>query len=415
MKQTIAASAALIFLFGCQNQPQANTTQNYQPQVDDNKFNPSQWQLAWQDEFDGPDAELEQVWDVQNSPSGHILSSRWRENVKVGDGVLYLQNRKEKRGGQDWTSGSIRTKEQFGYGYYEARYKYAASNGTNNSFWLMTYPLNQEIKKGKKFEIDINEGHYPNEVNTNIHNWSDITTRPDGRKTHPSDSRTKSYGAKPEYKFPLEIPVTTQKIRFISNDLNYVHLRDFSVYGLGGAVKGKNLALDKQVRILTSGQRNAKFKAQNMLGPNSASWTSQLKGDKWVVLEWPEEKTIEEIHFANGWSKNNKGWAGLTQNFKLQYYKNGQWHDVASLDVENDVNFADEYHTWGLEWNEQEIVFYFDGKEIRREKNEFAHSPSPIWLSLAIIKWDGPVTDKINGTSMKVDYVRYYKKVADAK
>lgn len=397
-------------LMACQSK-QIEQLSSEKPQVEEKSFNPEQWQLTWQDEFNGPDSELEKRWDVQNSPSGHILSSRWRENVKIEDGVLYLMNRKEKRGGQDWTSGSIRTKEQFGYGYYEARYKYAASNGTNNSFWLMTYPLNQTIKKGKKFEIDINEGHYPNEVNTNIHNWSDITKKPDGRNTHPSDSRTMSFGAKAEYNFPLEIPVTTKKIRFISKDLNYIHLRTFNAYGAGGAASGTNYSLDTNVKIDISGKRNQKVNPQNVLDNNpNSSWTSQLEGDKWLTLEWPIEKTIAEIEFANGWRYKERSWAGLTQNFKVQYFKNNQWHDIATLDVENEVNFAEEYHTWGLEWNEQEIVFYFDSKEIRREKNEFSHSLSPIWLSLAIIKWDGPVTDKIDGTSMKVDYVRYFKR-----
>lgn len=38
----------------------------------------------------------------------------------------------------------------------------------------------QDPTEGKRFEIDINEGHYPNEVNTNIHNWTDVKTNADG-------------------------------------------------------------------------------------------------------------------------------------------------------------------------------------------------------------------------------------------
>jgi len=55
-------------------------------------------------------------------------------------------------------------------------------------------------------------------------------------------------------------------------------------------------------------------------------------------------------------------------------------------------------------------VYYFDGKEIRRMKNEIAFSPSPVWLSLAIISWAGKVTDTIDGTAMEVDYVRVFKR-----
>src|SRR5512133_2661947 len=71
------------------------------------------WELAWSDEFDKPDAELDRSWVSQNGPSGHILSSRWRENAVVTNGMLRLVNRKEKRGGQDGTAGSLWTPEGF--------------------------------------------------------------------------------------------------------------------------------------------------------------------------------------------------------------------------------------------------------------------------------------------------------------
>jgi beta-glucanase (GH16 family) len=227
----------------------------------------SAWTLAWSEEFDGPDAKLEDRWISQNSASTHILSSRWRENAVVSNGTLRLINKKEKRGGQDWTSGNIWTGEHFQYGYFECRYRYAAAEGTNNSFWIMT---NTKPPAGKKsFEIDINEGHFPNEINTNIHNHSDIKIV-NGKKTHPTSSKT--------FK-PLD---------------------------------GKH-------------------------------------------------------------------------------------------------NFARDFHTYGLKWTEKELVFYFNGKELRREKNAFCHSPAPVWLSLAIIGWGGKITDAIDGTFMEVDYVRIYR------
>jgi beta-glucanase (GH16 family) len=227
----------------------------------------SKWKLTWSDEFDGPDSKLEEKWVSQNGPSGHILSSRWRENAKVSAGTLKLINKKEQRGGQQWTSGNLWTKEHFQYGYYECRYRYAAAEGTNNSFWIMT--MGQQPSGKKAFEIDINEGHFPNEVNTNIHNHTDVTIV-NGRKTHPSSSKS----------------------------------------------------------------------------------------------------------FA----------------FK-----------------EGNHNFARDYQTYGLEWTEQELVFYFNGREIRREKNDFCHQPAPVWLSLAIIGWGGKITDAIDGTFMEVDYVRIYQ------
>jgi len=137
-------------------------------------INTDRWELVWNDEFDYQTRdELLKVWESANQPYSHILSSRWPENVEVTGGTVKLVNHKESRGGQDWTSGSIWTRKDFKYGYFECRYKYAAATGTNNSFWLMTRQSAPDPADGKRFELDINEGHYPNEVNTCIHNWSD--------------------------------------------------------------------------------------------------------------------------------------------------------------------------------------------------------------------------------------------------
>ena len=152
------------------------------------------WKLVWEDEFNYKDrADLLKVWESANGPFSHILCSRWEENIEVGNGVVRLVNRKESRGGQDWTSGHMATRRNFLYGYFECRYKYAASTRTNNSFWIMTRHGDPEPAVGKRFEIDINEGHYPDKVNTAIHNWSDITVKPDGKQTHPSFGKSFHY------------------------------------------------------------------------------------------------------------------------------------------------------------------------------------------------------------------------------
>jgi beta-glucanase (GH16 family) len=219
---------------------------------------PGKWQLVFEDDFGNSNKGLDAVWDFQNGPSGHILCSRWRENADVVDGILKLHAKKETRADQEWTAASMWTKKKFTYGYFECRYKYAKATGTNNSFWLMTRDL-PEGAEGK-FEIDINEGHYPNRINMNIHNWS---------------------------------------------------------------------------------------------------------GEHWHMSK----------------------------------------HILA-----DSADLAEEFHVYGLEWNEKELIWYFEGKEIRREKNTICHGEAPVWLSLAIIAWAGSVTDAIDGTSMDVDYVRVYQK-----
>lgn len=217
----------------------------------------AEWELVFSDEFNGITGDLNRNWDFQNGPSGHIVCSRWRENVIAENGFCRILNKKEERGGQDWTSGCMWTKQKFKYGYFECRYRYGAATGLNNSFWIMN-----RLRPGApgRFELDINEGHWPNIVNTNIHNWS---------------------------------------------------------------------------------------------------------GEHWFK------------------SRQSKA---------------------------NGLNLSDEFHIYGFQWSEKELVWYFDGHEIRREANTIAHRPAPVWLSSAIMKWAGEVTDKIDGTAMEVDYVRVYQR-----
>jgi hypothetical protein len=58
------------------------------------------WRLVFSDEFNGQMADLDKQWEFQNGASRHFLCSRWRGNVVVENGLCWLLNRKEQRGGQ---------------------------------------------------------------------------------------------------------------------------------------------------------------------------------------------------------------------------------------------------------------------------------------------------------------------------
>lgn len=62
-----------------------------------------------------------------------------------------------------------------------------------------------------------------------------------------------------------------------------------------------------------------------------------------------------------------------------------------------------------MDWSADTIKFYFDNKLIRTIPNTLCNSELNIFLSLAILEHAGEVTDNINGTSMKIEYVKYYQ------
>ncbi len=385
------------------------------------------WKLFWQDGFNDGEAGLDAKWKSQNGPSGHILCSRWRENARVANGMLRLENRKEKRGGQEWTSGSLTTHQSFQYGYFECRYRYAAATGTNNSFWLMT--LNPKPDSGKKFEIDINEGHFPNEVNTNIHNWSDVTVV-NGKKRHPSSSKSFNFGVRPDCTIQLEIPVRTRKIRLTTQSAGHCHIGEFRVYrpNQAGFPEPFSKSADRdrpglvnlmrapgtQIRVsgsldASAGKRKGSAAPALADGNPQTRWVSEKDGPKWLEVEFSQIETIGCVQFLNGW-KSSHGWEQLLDDYRVEYHDGSRWLTMAEFDIrQGQFDFAKDFHTYGLKWTREELVFYFDGRELRRERNDFCHSPSPVWLSLAIIPWAGKITNAVHGTFMEVDYVRVYQ------
>ncbi|AQQ10032.1 Retaining alpha-galactosidase precursor [Sedimentisphaera cyanobacteriorum] len=216
------------------------------------------WKLTFHDEFNGADLDW-QKWESESGSPGHIDSSRWPENAVVENGNLRLLTKKEQRGGKEWTSGHIWSRIfKQKYGYWEARYKIADSTGLNNAFWM--------IETGD-FEIDIDEGHYPDQMHTNVHNWAG---------TH-----------------------------------------------------------------------------------------------------WGEGHLLE---------------TGLP--------------------------LSEEYHTRALEWTPEELIWYFDGTEVRRwnyeTKDISLDKPVAVRFSTAVVQWAGEVTDELDGTSMDIDYVRVYERSNEA-
>ncbi|NOZ21928.1 MAG: glycoside hydrolase family 16 protein [Planctomycetes bacterium] len=91
------------------------------------------------------------------------------------------------------------------------------------------------------------------------------------------------------------------------------------------------------------------------------------------------------------------------------YSTNKTWK--APMDLDRD------FHVYACEWNEQEIIWYFDGQPVRRLKNPVCHAPADVRLSTVImtraLEKDGIDIATMDGVSMAVDWVRVYRKKRD--
>ena len=133
-----------------------------------------EWVMTFNDEFLGDSLNYD-VWKSDNYPYGNgISSTRGPDNVEVKDGSLHMITKKEQKADKEWTTAHIWVKPEVfrqAYGYFESRYKICAANGINNAFWLMTSG-DMVVSSTQNFEIDINEGHYPNEVCPTYHYYN---------------------------------------------------------------------------------------------------------------------------------------------------------------------------------------------------------------------------------------------------
>ena len=101
------------------------------------------YKLVWSDEFDGTALD-ETVWSYNTGGSGwgnnekQYYTSR-PENIRVKNGMLEIEARKEQYENNEYTSARImsKNKKTFTYGKMEARIKFPGGGGTWPAFWMM--------------------------------------------------------------------------------------------------------------------------------------------------------------------------------------------------------------------------------------------------------------------------------------
>ena len=136
-----------------------------------------EYQLVWSDEFNGSSLD-ESNWTIQTGGGGwgnqeaqHYTNRP--ENLRVEDGCLVIEGRKESYGGNEYTSARIvsKGKREFCYGKLEARINLPAGQGTWPAFWT----LGSRGNWPNCGEIDIMEhtGSVPNRIFGTLHTTKD--------------------------------------------------------------------------------------------------------------------------------------------------------------------------------------------------------------------------------------------------
>jgi beta-glucanase (GH16 family) len=145
----------------------------------------TQWNIVWDDEFNGNSLDTSKwTYDTGNGfYSGNYYVSGWgnkelenytsrTQNVYVANGLLHIHAQQEAYGGQNYTSGRIKSMGLFfkEYGRFEWRARLPAGTG----FWPALWMLPENSPYGgwpNSGEIDVmeNNGDTPNEEGGTIH------------------------------------------------------------------------------------------------------------------------------------------------------------------------------------------------------------------------------------------------------
>ena len=102
-----------------------------------------EYQMVWSDEFDGTSLD-ETVWNYNTGGNGWGNNEKQYytnrpENIRVQNGCLEIEARKEQYENSEYTSARIHSKgkKEFLYGRMEARIKFPGGKGTWPAYWML--------------------------------------------------------------------------------------------------------------------------------------------------------------------------------------------------------------------------------------------------------------------------------------
>ena len=76
------------------------------------------------------------------------------------------------------------------------------------------------------------------------------------------------------------------------------------------------------------------------------------------------------------------------------------------------LDFTGEFHTYGFLWTKDEMVWYVDGKEFHRRKNDYYHTPLHVVFDCEVQgHWHGLPEEKDLPATVEVDYFRRWTQV----
>jgi beta-glucanase (GH16 family) len=142
------------------------------------------------------------------------------------------------------------------------------------------------------------------------------------------------------------------------------------------------------------------MKLQTQTGQWSAFWLQsplygEIIGD--TGYSGTEIDIMEYVTIFNNIIEHALHWDGYDENQKVERY-------IQGID-----GVREGFHTFGVEWKENEYIFYVDRIETWRTRKAISHTNQYIILSIEVDDWAGEISQAALPDSICVDYVRVYQ------
>ena len=131
--------------------------------------------------------------------------------------------------------------------------------------------------------------------------------------------------------------------------------------------------------------------------------------------EYSEEIDIFEVFGKANKKENQRAYYAAVHRYQTPYVEslvNKRKYKLENRYTRLEVpyDFHEDFHVYGLLWTADELVWFLDGKEVFRRKNDFFKRPLHVIFDAEIMEtWDGlPNVDDLPST-FEVDYVRVWR------
>ena len=131
--------------------------------------------------------------------------------------------------------------------------------------------------------------------------------------------------------------------------------------------------------------------------------------------EYSEEIDIFEVFGKANKKENQRAYYAAVHRYQTPYVEslvNKRKYKLENRYTRLEVpyDFYEDFHVYGLLWTADELVWFLDGKEVFRRKNDFFKRPLHVIFDAEIMEtWDGlPNVDNLPST-FEVDYVRVWR------